>query len=182
MCPPIDRLGETGKYAAQSAAKHASENLPSELLKHVRENDYHALNFAISDGIREMLGVPGTGRRIRKALPYLSVGQAQMIAHSGMARAMEEATFRKFLRLGIKLKRVIIGPNACQICRANYEQGPVPVAQPFRSGHLHGPFCRDRRATSTATAPLCSRCTVFYFVPNLALLASTQLCCGQHMD
>jgi hypothetical protein len=141
MCSPIDRLGETGKNAAQSAAKHASEYLPSELLKHVRENDYQALNLAISDGIREMLGVPGTGRRIRKALPYLSVGQAQMIAHSGMARAMEEATFHKLLRLGCKLKQVIIGPGACPICRANHAQGPIPVDQPFSSGHLHGPFC-----------------------------------------
>jgi hypothetical protein len=141
MCSPIDRLGETSKDAAQSAAKHASEYLPLELLKHVRENDYQALNLAISDGIREMLGVPGTGRRIRKALPYLSVGQAQMIAHSGMARAIEEATFHKILRLGYKLKQVIIGPDACPICRANHEQGPIPVDQPFRSGHLHAPFC-----------------------------------------
>ena len=141
MCPPIDRLGETGRNAAQSAAKHASENLPSELLKHVREDDYQALNIAISDGIREMLGVPGTGRRIRKALPYLSVGQAQMIAHSGMARAMHEATFNKILRLGYKLKQAITGPNPCPICQANRAQGPIPVDQPFSSGHQHGPFC-----------------------------------------
>jgi hypothetical protein len=72
MCPPIDRLGETGKNAAQSAANHACEYLAPELLKHVRENDYQALNIAISDGIREMLGVPGTGRRIRKALGMLA--------------------------------------------------------------------------------------------------------------
>lgn len=154
MCPPIDRLGETGKNAAQSAAQHASEYLPLELLKHVRENDYKALNIAISDGIREMLGVPGTGRRIRKALPYLSVGEARMMAHSGMARAMEEATFHKLLRLGCKLKQVIIGPDACPICRANHAQGPIPVDQPFSSGHLHGPFCLGCCcAISAARAP-----------------------------
>jgi hypothetical protein len=137
MCPPIDRLGETGKNAAQSAAHHACEYLPSELLKHVRENDYRALNVAISDGIREMLGVPGTGRRIRKSLPYLSVAQAQIIAQNGTARAMEEATFHTLLRLGIEFKRVITGPDPCPICRANHEQGPIPVAQPFSSGHLY---------------------------------------------
>ena len=81
MCPPIDRLGETGKNAVQSAAKHASEYLPTELLKHVRVKDCPASNLAMSDGIQEMLGVPGTGRRIRKALPYLPVAQAQTIAH-----------------------------------------------------------------------------------------------------
>jgi hypothetical protein len=154
MCPPTDRLGETGKNAAQSAAERASENLPSELLKHVRESDYQALNIAISNGIREMSGVPGTGRRIRKALPYLSVGQAQMIAHSGMARAMEEATFHKILRLGSKLKQVIVGPDPCPICRANHAQGPIPVDQPFSSGHLHGPFCLGCRcAISAARTP-----------------------------
>lgn len=150
MCPLIDRLGESGKNAAQSAAEHASEHLPSELRKHVRENDYKALNIAISDGIREMSGVLGTGRRIRKALPYLSVGQAQMIAHSGMARAMEEATFRKILRLGSELKQVIVGPDACLICRANHEQGPIPVDQPFSSGHMHGPFCLGCRCVISA--------------------------------
>ena len=154
MCPPIDTLGETGKDAAQSAAKHASEYLPGELLKNIRENDYQTLNISISDGIREMLGVAGTGRRIRKALPYLSVGQAQMIAHSGMARAMEEATFHKILRLGVKLKQVITSPGACPICRANHEQGPIPVDQPFSSGHLHGPFCLGCRcAICAARAP-----------------------------
>lgn len=141
MRPPLDRLGETGKNAAQSAAKHASEYLPSELLKHVRENDYQALNIAISDGLQEMLGVPGTGRRIRKALPYLSVGQAQTIAHNGMARAMHEAAYHKMLRLGIKFKQAVTGPDPCPICRANRGQGPIPVDQPFSSGHLYGPFC-----------------------------------------
>lgn len=57
MSPPIDRLGETGKTAAQSAAQHACEYLPTELLKHVRESDYQALNTAVSGGIRERLGV-----------------------------------------------------------------------------------------------------------------------------
>jgi hypothetical protein len=141
MCPPIDRLGETGKYAAQSAAEHASEYLPSELLKHVQENDYQALNIAISDGIQEMLGTAGTGRRIRKDLPYLSVAQAELIAQNATARAMYEAAYHKMLRLGIKFKRAITGPDPCPICRANHAQGPIPVDQPFSSGHLHGPFC-----------------------------------------
>jgi hypothetical protein len=141
MCPPLDRLGETAKNAAQSAAKQASEYLPSELLQHVRQNDYQALNIAISNGIQERLGVPGTGRRIRNALPYLSVRQAQMIAHNAMARAMEEASFEKMLRLGVKFKQVITGPDPCSICRRNNAQGPIPVDQSFSSGHLYGPFC-----------------------------------------
>ena len=78
---------------------------PNELLKHVRGNDYQPLNVAISDGIREMLGVPGTGRRIRKALPYLSVEQSQMIAQSGMARAMHEANYHKMRRSGPNLSK-----------------------------------------------------------------------------
>jgi hypothetical protein len=150
MCPLIDRLGETGKNAAQSTAKHACEYLPTELLKHIRESDYQALNIAISDGIREMLGVPGTGRRIRKALPYLSVAQAQMIAQNAMGRAMEEATYHKMLRLRIKFKRAITGPDACPICRANEAQGPIPVDQPFSSGHLYGPFCLTCRCAISA--------------------------------
>ena len=154
MCPPIDRLGETGKNAAQSAAKHACEYLPTELLKHVRENDYQALNITISDGIREMLGVPGTGRRIRKALSYFSVAQAQMIAQNGMARAMHEANYRKMLRLGVEFKQVITGPDACPTCRANHEQGPIPVAQPFSSGHLYGPFCLGCRCAITGARDL----------------------------
>jgi hypothetical protein len=141
MSSAIDRLGETGKNAADSAARHASEYLPTELLKHVRQSDYQALNIAISDGVREMLGVPGTGRRIRKALPYLTVAQGQMIAQNGMARAMEEANYHKMLRIGVEFKHVITGPDACPICRANHAQGPIPVGQPFRSGHLYGPFC-----------------------------------------
>lgn len=54
-----------------------------------------------------MLGVPGTGRRIRKALTYLSVAQAQMIAQNGMARAMHEANYHKMLRLGIGFKQAL---------------------------------------------------------------------------
>jgi hypothetical protein len=141
MHPYIDRLGETGEYAAQSAAEHASEYLPSELLKNVQENDYQLLNIAISDGIREMLGTAGTGRRIRRGLPYLSVAQAQLIAQNATARAMNEAAYLKLLRLGIKFKRAITGPDPCPICRANHAQGPIPINQPFSSGHLYGPYC-----------------------------------------
>jgi hypothetical protein len=150
MCPLIDRLGEKGKNAAQSTAKHASEYLPPDLLKHVCENDHQALNKAVSDGIQEMLGVPGTSRRIRKALPYLSVAQAQMIAQNAMGRAMEEATYHKMLRLRIEFKQAITGPDPCPICRANQAQGPIPVNQPFSSGHLHGPFCLACRCATTA--------------------------------
>lgn len=154
MSSAINRLGETGKNAAQSAAQHACEHLPSELLKHVRGSDYQALNIAISDGIREMLGVPGTGRRIRKALPYLSVAHGQMIAQNGMARAMHEATYDKMLRMGVEFKQVITGPDPCPICRANEAQGPIPVDQPFGSGHLFGPFCLTCRcAISGARTP-----------------------------
>jgi hypothetical protein len=154
MCPPIDQLGETGETAAQSAAQHACEYLPTEVLKHVRENDCQALNIAMSDGIREMLGVQGTGRRIRKSLPYLSVAQGQMIAQNGMARAMHEATYDKMLRMGVEFKQVITSPDPCPICRGNEAQGPIPVDQPFSSGHLFGPFCLGCRcAISGARLP-----------------------------
>jgi hypothetical protein len=40
MHPLIDRLGETGKNAAQSEVKHLCEYLSTELLKYVLESNY----------------------------------------------------------------------------------------------------------------------------------------------
>jgi hypothetical protein len=142
--------------AAQLAADHGCDCLPDELLMLVRDDDYRAFDFALAEGVREMLGVPGTGRRIRKVLPYLSIAQSQSLAHNGMARAMEEASFRKMLRLGINFKQVITAPEPCPTCRSNREQGPIPIDQKFGSGHLHAPFCVGCRCSTTAARNPCS--------------------------
>ncbi len=71
-----------------------------------------------------------------------------------LAGRMEAQNLDRIRASGLTFKRTITSADCCAVCRANKDQGAIPVDEPFLSGHIHAPFCsRCRCATSGARAP-----------------------------
>ena len=71
-----------------------------------------------------------------------------------LAEQMESATFARMLLGNSTHKRVVASPGCCKTFKANKDQGPIPIREPFASGHMHGPFCSHCRcATVSSRAP-----------------------------
>lgn len=146
----IDRLGLTGKRAADYAAKR-SASLVRGLDKTTRE----LLRQAIEEGIRDKLGVDGLGRLIRQTVLDMSTYRSRMIASTEMNDAFSQAALEKMKKIGIEFKRLVLAPGACKICIANAAAGPIPVDQAFESGEQRTPFhpwCRCAVVGSRAPA------------------------------
>lgn len=149
----IDKLGPSGEDAADYAAEYAAQ-----LVKDVDQTTINILATAISKGIANQAGVPGTGQLIRKAVDDMSVFRSKLIASTEMNDAMSQAALAKMKALQVPYKQLIASPDACEICLSIVDAGPVPVDQPFvdldgeehEASPIH-PGCRC--ATTGARAP-----------------------------
>jgi hypothetical protein len=144
----LDRLGDTGLYAADFAAKHGAENVPG-----VDEETRQQVRDAISLGIREMRGAPATARAIRKIVPGLSTPDAQVLASTEMSNAMSEAQLQKLRGDGRTHKQLIGSSDSCPDCKADAEQGAIPLEQPFKSGHMRTPIHDGCRCAISGARP-----------------------------
>lgn len=129
----IDVLGMTGEEAAAYAAEKADS-----LVKGINDTTLSLLQHAISEGITEMRGVPGTARLVKAALGNMTTDRAQTIASTEMNDAMSEATIRKIGRLGIGYLKWIAEDDACPICDENSDV-IVLLGSPFPSGYTRTP-------------------------------------------
>lgn len=130
----IDRLGLSGQAAAAWAAKNAGQLIPG-----IDDYTIQLIADAVSEGIKEQLGVSGTASLINQILDDMSSTRAETIATTEMNAAMSEAALQKLTRLGIAYKQWILGPNPCEICEGNADDGAISVDEDFSSGDARPP-------------------------------------------
>lgn len=151
----LDRLGLTGRKAADWAAKHAAT-----LVQGVDATTRKEIAAIVSKGIRDRLGNDAVARLIRNAVDDMTSRRAKLIASTEMNNAMSTATMEKLKAIGIKYKQLIISPDeaTCVKCNSIWENGPVPVDKPFvdeeGNEYAHTPIHpRCRCATTGARTP-----------------------------
>lgn len=130
----LDRLGLTGQEAVDYIIAHGAE-----LVKGINSYTLTVMRSVIADGIENQRGVDGTMRLIRSEFRDMSVKRARSIATTEMNDAMSEAALNKIHAIGLDGKRWIASPGACPLCQANKNQGIIPVAASFQSGHQRPP-------------------------------------------
>ncbi len=77
---------------------------------------------------------------LRARFPELTAAEAKDGALTATAYVVSRASWISFMQRGRIRKRIVLGPEPCAICRANDDQGPIPIDQPFKSGQQHPPF------------------------------------------
>nr|MBF6591687.1 hypothetical protein [Ktedonobacterales bacterium] len=119
--------------------------------------------FLGEDGMPPLTGA-ALGRYIQGVMDAWDTGltgmsryRANMIAITETARAETFGQFVAMMQSGVKNKEWMTTVGACALCVTNQERGPVPLMQPFPSGHLAPPghpICRCSLAPSTANTTL----------------------------
>lgn len=127
--PITDYVGMT----ADQAATYAAQKVDS-LITGLDQTSLDAIGDAVSTGITDRLGVPGTAKLIKNVVDGMSSYRAEMIASTEMNDAMSQAFLKKLVRNAIEYKQWILGPDPCEICEENAEEGAIPVDEDFPSG------------------------------------------------
>lgn len=143
-----DELGPSGEAAASYAADYAAQ-----LVTKIDETTRQLIAEAISEGITEQLGVPGTARLVRNLVDDMSVTRAQMIASTEMNSAMSKAALDKMAVLEVEYKQIILSDDACEICVENADADPLPIDESYDSGDLGPPFHPNCRCAITGARP-----------------------------
>ncbi len=126
---PTDYPGMTADQAAEYAAEQVNE-----LITGLDVTSLQAIADAVSTGITDRLGVPGTARLIQDAVDGMSSWRADMIAATEMNDAMSQAFLQKLINNSVGYKQWILGPDPCPICEENADEGAIPVDEEFPSG------------------------------------------------
>jgi hypothetical protein len=127
--PVTDYPGMT----ADQAASYAAQKVDS-LITGLDQTSLDSIADAVSTGITDRLGVPGTAGLIKAATDGMSTYRAEMIASTEMNDAMSQAFLKKLVRNAVEYKQWILGANPCEDCIENAEASPIPVDEDFPSG------------------------------------------------
>lgn len=131
---PIAYEGPPIQEAVIYAEKHCAE-----LVTQMDEETKRRLAKVISDGIENKRGIPGLRRDIRNEFLDMRRYRADMIARTETSDALSQAFMDRAKAMGIDGKEVIVG-DPCDLCRANADEGVVPIDHIFSSGHQRTPF------------------------------------------
>jgi len=131
--PMVEAIKYAQERGAQIAAKY--ELTPSSA---------NRLAQIVSDGVKNKRGIDGLARDIRKEFPDMTTERARLIAHNETAEALSHASLERSNSMRINGKEWICGPEGaispvCDICRANANEGVIPIGQAFSSGVMHPP-------------------------------------------
>lgn len=128
--PPVTEYpGMTADQAAAYAAEQVNDTIVG-----IDATTLESVADAVSAGISQRLGVPGTAKLIKDVVDGMSTWRAEMIASTEMNDAMSQAYLGKLKRNAVEMKQWILGPNACDQCVDNAEASPIPVDDDFPSG------------------------------------------------
>jgi hypothetical protein len=126
---PAEEFGTTAEEAAAYAETQAAK-----LVTGLDATTQQAIADAVSTGIEDRLGVPGTARLIQDVIDGMTRARADMIAATEMNDAMSWAMLRKLQVNAVDYKEWILGPAPCEICIENADASPIPVDENFPSG------------------------------------------------
>jgi hypothetical protein len=144
----IDFLGETGREAAEWAEEHAAD-----LVTGIDDTTAELINRAVAVGIADQLGVDGTARLLEAVISGMTHQRALTIARTEMNVAMSQAMLEKLGEEEVEYKRWVISPNACPICQANADEGPIPTEDEFASGDKRPPAHPNCRCALVGSRP-----------------------------
>jgi hypothetical protein len=102
------------------------------------------LRDAITNAVRQRLGISHTARCIRNVTPARTMKRALQVATDAMCAAFSFAELNSIRRLGV-CKRIIASTDPCPTCAANQAAGPIAADRLFPSGHMAPPFCSGCR-------------------------------------
>jgi hypothetical protein len=96
------------------------------------------LRRVISTGLEDNVGIDEIIDNV-EAMGGFSAERAEMIAETEVRRANSSAALDAYTAakedLSIPMKKEwLLGPNPCDICQANADQGPIDLDEPFQSG------------------------------------------------
>ncbi|MET4238613.1 hypothetical protein ABIB07_001831 [Bradyrhizobium sp. RT10b] len=96
------------------------------------------LRRVIASGLEDNIGIDDIISNI-EALGGFSPERAEMIAEAEVRRANSNAALDTYAaardNLDIRMgKQWLLGPNPCEICQANADQGVIDIDEPFQSG------------------------------------------------
>lgn len=139
---------------SQLAAAWAAENA-AEAVTGIDETTINLIADAVVKGIEDNLGVEGTARLIASVLDDMAAygGRAYMIARTELNSAFSQAALMKLEALGIQYKRWILGPNPCEICEDNADEGVIGVDEEFPSGDMAPPAHPNCACAVTGARP-----------------------------
>jgi hypothetical protein len=113
-------------------------------IKSIAETRLDDLGTVLGDGVAAGLDPAVIAGQIRDLLTNTS--RALMIATTELSRASAKAAEGRYKKAGyFATEWLVEDGDACPICKANQEQGPVPIGRPFQSGDLRPPghpWCR----------------------------------------
>jgi hypothetical protein len=95
------------------------------------------LRQTIADGLDQNLGADAISDAVSKSYAF-SQDRAELITHTEVARANSQGALegaREAADNGVVLQKVwLLGPNACEICQENADDGPIGLEDSFSSG------------------------------------------------
>jgi hypothetical protein len=139
--------GPSAELGAAWADEHAATAIVG-----IDDTTVSLIADAVATGIEESLGVPGTARLIAQILDGM-MDRATMIARTELNSAFSQAFLIKAEALGITYKRWILGPNPCEICAENADEGAIPLDGEFPSGDTAPPAHPNCACAVTGARP-----------------------------
>lgn len=121
-----DKLGLSGKRAAEIARDEAASQVTG-----IDATTVERYADAVAQAIEDQIGSAGLSISLRDLSDTMSKARADMIARTEIADAFGTAALEKLQREEIEYKQIILSPGACPTCISVFQNGPVPVDEPF---------------------------------------------------
>jgi len=146
-------VGQVSENASRWAREHAGELLGKKILPDGSVVDDNSDGYTITQSTRDIVR-DVISRGLEDGLSQeeivdnlveagFSEDRAQLIAENEVANANSAGTLQGYLdaeEAGIEVKKgwITVGDEKVDgdICKANEDQGPIPVSEPFQSGHM----------------------------------------------
>ena len=126
----VDVVNERAVIAAREQA--------AELVSNIDDSTRNMLRDLIANGLEENIGLDEIADSIEDATAF-SEDRADLIARTEISHANSSGALEGYKsardEAGVKLfKEWLLGPNPCEICEANNDQGPIDLDDDFDSG------------------------------------------------
>jgi Phage portal protein/Phage Mu protein F like protein/High potential iron-sulfur protein len=119
------------------AIEWASQNA-ADLVADIDESTRNMLRDTISQGLADGLSKDDLAAEIEDSDTF-DADRAELIARTEIGNANASASLISYqtaaAETGLKIRKVwLLGPNPCEICQANADQGPIDLDDEFQSG------------------------------------------------
>ncbi len=93
----------------------------------------------------EDLGDEASAEDIEQALEGVAENVAETLATTEIQDVVEKTVMNDLQDAGVAMVEIVCDPDACDLCMANADAGPIPIGTAFPSGETSPPFHRRCR-------------------------------------